>query len=436
MNPETKLDPSSIQALHDKYMFPCVSNYYEDPLPLAHGKGMYLTDLDGTDYLDFFGGILTVSVGHCNEHVNASLHRQIDTLQHTSTLYPTAPMVNLAKKLADITPGDLEKCFFACSGSEADETAVHLARIATERDEIIALRHGYSGRTELTMNLTAHAPWRRAGSSIGYIKHAHNAYCYRCPFGLSYPNCDLQCAQDIEELIQTTTSGEPAAFLAEPIQGVGGFITPPKEYFEIAVGIVRKYGGLFISDEVQTGFGRTGDKWCGIEHWNVEPDIITFAKGIANGLPLSAVIAKPEIADHFGGLSISTFGGNPVTASAALATLEYMEEKDLPSNAKIQGDRLRSGLEVLQEKHQSIGDVRGMGLMQALEIVDPNSSDGKAPDAEKMSLLLDKTKDLGLLVGKGGLYANVIRISPPMIADASDVDRALDILDQAFAAVG
>src|SRR5660397_50673 len=371
MNPETKLDPSSIQALHDKYMFPCVSNYYEDPLPLAHGKGMYLTGLDGTDYLDFFGGILTVSVGHCNEHVNASLHRQ-----------------------------------------------------------------GYSGRTELTMNLTAHAPWRRAGSSIGYIKHAHNAYCYRCPFGLSYPNCDLQCAQDIEELIQTTTSGEPAAFLAEPIQGVGGFITPPKEYFEIAVGIVRKYGGLFISDEVQTGFGRTGDKWCGIEHWNVEPDIITFAKGIANGLPLSAVIAKPEIADHFGGLSISTFGGNPVTASAALATLEYMEEKDLPSNAKIQGDRLRSGPEVLQEKHQSIGDVRGMGLMQALEIVDHNSSDGKAPDAEKMSLLLDKTKDLGLLVGKGGLYANVIRISPPMIADASDVDRALDILDQAFAAVG
>src|SRR5660398_165169 len=228
MNPETKLDTSSIQALHDKYMFPCVSNYYEDPLPLAHGKGMYLTDLDGTDYLDFFGGILTVSVGHCNEHVNASLHRQIDTLQHTSTLYPTAPMVNLAKKLADITPGDLEKCFFACSGSEADETAVHLARIATERDEIIALRHGYSGRTELTMNLTAHAPWRRAGSSIGYIKHAHNAYCYRCPFGLSYPNCDLQCAQDIEELIQTTTSGEPAAFLAEPIQGVGGFITPPR----------------------------------------------------------------------------------------------------------------------------------------------------------------------------------------------------------------
>ena len=297
-----------------------------------------------SNYLDFFGGILTVSVGHCNDVVTKAVVEQNQTLQHMSTLYVNEPQARLAKKMADLTPGKLKKSFFTSSGTEANETAVMLARRATGRSDIIALRHAYSGRSEVTLNITAHAPWRTIPSSIPYIKHAHNAYCYRCAFGLKYPDCGLRCAKDVEELIQTTTNGEVAAFMAEPIQGVGGFVVPPKEYFAEVLGIVRKYGGLFICDEVQTGLGRTGEAFCGIEHWGVQPDIMTFAKGLANGLPIGATVATPEVADSLKGLSISTFGGNPVSCTGALATIDYIEKNDLIRNARIQGDRLREGL--------------------------------------------------------------------------------------------
>ncbi|GAB4261209.1 MAG: aspartate aminotransferase family protein [Thermoleophilia bacterium] len=428
------LSAEEIRELHAEYLFPCVNTYYEEPLPLVSGNGMYVTDPDGDEYLDFFAGILTVSVGHCNPEVTAAVVGQAETLQHVSTLYPMQPQVEYARKLAGLTPGALKKCFFTNSGSEANETAVLLARLATGRDEIITLRHAYSGRTEVAMNLTAQAVWRRAGSTMAFVKHAHNAYCYRCSFGLSYPACDLRCARDLEELIQTTTSGEPAAFMAEPIQGIGGFVTPPKEYFEIVVGIIRKYGGLFICDEVQTGFGRTGGKMFGIEHWGVEPDIMTMAKGIANGLPMGATIATPEVADVFTGLSISTFGGNPISCRAALATADYIEEHALAENARMQGDRLWEALKVLQEKYPAIGDVRGMGLMQALEIVDPASDDGKAPDTELTNRVFEETKRRRVLIGRGGMYGNVFRIAPPMIVTADEVDAAVRALDESFAA--
>ena len=369
-----------IESMQKEYLFPCVGTYYEKPLTLVRGKGMHLIDAEGTDYLDFFGGILTVSVGHCNEDVNKAVIEQNETLQHTSTLYINEPQVRMAKKLAEVTPGGLSKSFFTSSGTEANETAVLFARIATGNSDIIALRHAYSGRSEVTLNLTAHAPWRPMPSSIAYIKHAHNPYCYRCSLGLTYPNCDMRCARDVEELIQTTTSGEIAAFMAEPIQGVGGFITPPKEYFQVVLEIVRRYGGLFICDEVQTGCGRTGKTFCGIEHWGVQPDIMTFAKGLANGLPIGATIATPAVADSYKGLSISTFGGNPVAMRGSLATIEFIERNRLADNAEVQGGRLRDGLEALKAKYPSVGDVRGMGLMQALEVVDPSSPDGKAPD--------------------------------------------------------
>jgi 4-aminobutyrate aminotransferase-like enzyme len=271
-------------------------------------------------------------------------------------------------------------------------------------------------------------------SGIPYIKHAHNPYCYRCALGLTYPSCELRCARDVEELIQTTTTGEIAAFMAEPIQGVGGFITPPKEYFQEVLAIVRKYGGLFICDEVQTGWGRTGTVWCGIEHWGVQPDIMTFAKGIANGIPMGATTATAAVADTFCGLSIATFGGNPVSCRAAIATIDFIEKNRLPDNARVQGDRLREGLLGLQEKYSTIGDVRGMGLMQALEIVDPASPDGKAPDPRKVLKVFEETRRLGLLIGKGGLYGNVIRLTPPLIVSAGEVDQALAMLDRAFAA--
>ena len=423
------MNAQDILKKHEQYVFPSVITYYEEPLPFARGEGQYLYGVDGKRYLDFFGGILVVSVGHCHPKVTERVCQQTRTLQHTSTLYPHANMVNLAEKLAKIAPGRLQKSFFTNSGTEANETAIMLAKVYTDAQEVIALRHGYSGRSALSMALTGQASWRIGGTQILGIKHAHNAYCYRCPFNREYPDCDLECAYDMEELIRTTTSGRVAALIAEPIQGVGGFITPPPEYFPIVVDIVRKYGGIFISDEVQTGFGRTGEKWFGIEHWGVEPDVITCAKGIANGVPMGATVATAEVADSFQGLTISTFGGNPVSCAAALATIEVIEEENLASNAQVMGDYLREKLEELKEKHPLVGDVRGMGLMQGVELV----REQKEPAGEEILQVFEATRRRGLLIGKGGLYGNVIRIAPPLNIAKADVDEAVHILDEAFA---
>jgi len=413
----------------EQYVFPSVFTYYEEPLSFERGEGQYLYSVDGDRYLDFFGGILVVSVGHCHPKVTERICEQVRTLQHTSTLYPHANMVNLAEKLAQIAPGKLQKSFFTNSGTEANEMAIMLAKVYTDAQEVIALRYGYSGRSALSMTLTGHASWRIGGTQILGIKHAHNAYCYRCAFNREYPNCDLECAHDVEELIQTTTSGRVAAFIAEPIQGVGGFITPPPEYFPIVVDIVRKYGGLFISDEVQTGFGRTGEKWFGIEHWGVEPDMITCAKGIANGTPMGATVATAEVADSFRGLTIATFGGNPVACAAAQATIEVMEEENVLSNAQLVGGYLREKLEELKEKYPMVGDVRGMGLIQGVELV----REGKEPAKQEILQVFEATKRRGLLIGKGGLFGNVIRIAPPLNIGKADVDEAVRILDEAFA---
>ena len=423
------MNSQDILKKQEQYVFPSVITYYEEPLPFERGEGQYLYSVDGKRYLDFFGGILTVSVGHCHPTVTERICQQVRTLQHTSTLYPHANMVNLAEKLAQIAPGKLQKSFFTNSGTEANETAIMLAKAYTDAQEVIALRHGYSGRSALSMTLTGHASWRIGGTQILGIKHAHNAYCYRCSFKREYPDCDLECAYDVEELIRTTTSGRVAALIAEPIQGVGGFITPPPEYFPIVVDIVRKYGGVFISDEVQTGFGRTGEKWFGIEHWGVEPDIITCAKGIANGAPMGATVATAEVADSFQGLTISTFGGNPVCCAAAQATIEVMEEENVLSNAQVVGSYLREKLEELKEKYPLVGDVRGMGLMQGVELV----REEKEPAVEEILKVFEATKRRGLLIGKGGLYGNVIRIAPPLNIGKADVDEAVRILDEAFA---
>ncbi|MGH9374985.1 MAG: aspartate aminotransferase family protein [Terriglobia bacterium] len=415
------------------YLFPCVVNYYTQPLVAERAEGPHLWDVEGRRYLDFFGGILTISVGHCNPTVIRQIKEQIGRLQHTSTVYPNRQIVALAEKLAQITPGRLQKSFFTNSGTEANETAVMLARMATGSFEVVALRHGYSGHSLLAKSLTAQAPWRRGGVISVGVTHALSPYCYRCPLGLKYPDCGVACANDVEEVIRTTTSGRIAAFLAEPIQGVGGFITPPKEYFKIVFDIVKKYGGLFIADEVQTGFGRTGRKWFGIEHWEVEPDILTSAKGMANGVPVGLTIAAPEVADAFQGMTISTFGGNPVTSVAARATIEVIEKEGLLENCDNVGRHLRSRLEELQQKYPLIGDVRGMGLMQGIELVKDRRTKEPAPEATNQ--IMDRSKENGLLIGKGGLYGNVLRISPPLNIGKADVDEAARILDQSFAGI-
>jgi len=433
--PETR-SSAEIRAKHKEFLFASVANYYAEPIVLAEGRGLRVRDVDGVEYLDFFGGILTVSVGHCNESVNAAVKAQIDRLGHVSTLYPTLPIVELAEKLISIAPGKLRRAYFTASGTEADETAVTMAQVYTGSTEVIALRHGYSGRSMLAQSLTGHAPWRAVPSQIAGVKHAPSPYCYRCPLKLTYPSCGVACAQDLDELIRTTTTGRPAAFLAEPIQGVGGFVTPPKEYFQIAVEIVRKYGGVFISDEVQTGFGRTGDKWWGCEQYGVEPDLMTMAKGIANGMPLSATLATSAIADSFTKLQISTFGGNPITATAGKATIDYIESHDLRRNAAVQGARLREGLERLQKKHPRIlGDVRGMGLMQGVELVKDETAGDRTPNTQAVNALFEETRRRGLLIGKGGLYGNCLRISPPLTVSAAEVDEALQKLGESLAAI-
>jgi alanine-glyoxylate transaminase/(R)-3-amino-2-methylpropionate-pyruvate transaminase len=424
------MDAATVRAKHKEFLFPCVANYYEEPIVLSEGQGSFVRDVDGREYLDFFGGILTLGLGHCHPDVVAAVQEQVAVLGHTSTLYPTEPMVGVAERLARITPGRLKKSFFTTSGTEADETAILLAKIFSGRQEIIALRHGYSGRSLTALSVTGHAPWRLIPTQLPGIKHALSPYCYRCPLGLEYPSCGIRCATDIEELIRTETNGAPAAFIAEPIQGVGGFITPPPEYFEIAVAIVRKHGGIFICDEVQTGFGRTGDHWCGIEHWGVEPEIMTFAKGIASGAPVGATIAWPEIADAFTGLTISTFGGSPVSMAAAAATIDVMEREDVPARSATRGAQLRARLDAMKGTFDFIGDVRGMGLMQAIELVEDRKT--KEPAPKKTGQLLEAAKRQGLLLGKGGLYGNVIRISPSMLVSESEISDGADRLERAL----
>src|SRR6202163_2038611 len=410
-----------ILLAHRDYLYPSVFHYYKDPLVIARGKDQYVWDADGNQYLDFFGGIVTIGVGHCNDDVNRKVHAQMDKLQHVSTVFATEPQAALAKKIASITPGQvLKKSFFTNSGTEANETAVLAARAYTGSTEVVALRYSYHGRSAMAMTLTAQSSWRLGLPQAGIV-HAVNAYCYRCPLGLTYPSCNVKCAQDVEEVIRTTTSGRIAAFIAEPIQGVGGFITPPKEYFPIVAGIVKKYGGMFISDEVQTGWGRTGGKWFGIEQYGVTPDILTSAKGLGNGTPVGLTVARPEVADALTGATISTFGGNPVTATAAKAVIDFIDDHKLMINAAETGAYLRSHLDELKAKHPLIGDVRGMGLMQALELVEDRES--KTPAPEATVAVMEAARENRLLIGKGGMYGNVIRITPPLNIGKSDVDE-------------
>ena len=416
-----------ILLAREDYLFPSSLHFFREPLVVARAKGPYLYDIDGREYLDFFGGIVVISAGHCNDYVNARVKEQIDTLQHCSTLLASEPPVLLAKKLAEITPGRLRKTFFTNSGTEANEMAILAARLHTGLSDVVALRYSYHGRSSMTLAMTGQCVWRIGAPAAAGIAHAHNAYCYRCPYGLTYPSCDVRCAEDVSETIRTTTSGRIAAFIAEPIQGTGGFVTPPKEYFPRVAEVVRKHGGLFIADEVQSACGRTG-KWFAIEHWGVEPEIIATAKGLANGTPIGATIATPEVASSMHQMTISTFGGNPVATTAARAVIEFVEENRLLDNAEKAGNHLRARLEELKRRHPLIGDVRGMGLMQALELV--KDQETREPASSETLDLMEAGRKHQILFGKGGLSGNVLRITPPLNITCDEINefcRKLDI---------
>ena len=411
------------------FVFPCVKPLYDEPIVLESGEGARVRDAEGREYLDFFSGILTTSVGHCHPDVVGAVTEQMGRLGHTSTLYVTEPQVEAARRLADIAPGDLKNTFFTNSGTEAIETAIMIACMYTGRSEVVALRQGYHGRSFLATSATAQAAWRPLATPVAGIKHAISPYPYRCPF--KQP-CDETCAEafarDVEEVIVTTTNGKPAAFIAETVQGVGGYIVPPEGYFQRVAEIIRSYGGLLIIDEVQAGFGRTG-RWFGIEHWDVEPDIMVLAKGIGNGMPVGATITRDEIAEAWTGKTISTFGGNPVSMAGVAATLDVLKRENAPANAKQRGTELWAGLLEMKTRHQWIGDARGMGLMQAMELVEDR--DTKEPSPQKAKALLEAAKDEGLLLGVGGLNGHVIRIGPSLLITEEEVEEGLNKLHAA-----
>jgi 4-aminobutyrate aminotransferase len=419
--------PSQAVAKHKQYLFPAVSMYYQEPIALVRGEGNYVWDDQGRKYLDAFGGVLTVSVGHANPKVVNAIVEQVKKISHTSTLYAHENQSNLAEKLASISPGNLKKSFFTSSGTEANETAMNAARHATGRLELITLRHSYSGRSAQTLTGCGQSTWKKLPPLVPGIHHAHAPYCYRCPFNLEYPKCGLKCAEDLEELIQTETSGEIAAFMAETIIGSGGFIVPPPGYFEKAVAIARKYGGLFICDEVQAAWGRTGEHWWGIQHWDVTPDIMVSAKGMGNGAPVAMTIATPEVADKYPGITFATFGGNPVSMAAALSTIEVIEEQNLLQNCKTTGAYLGQRFAELKEKHQLIGDARGLGMMQAIELVKDRKTKEPAPAA--VVKVFEEAKKRGVLLGKGGVYGNVIRTGLMLNAGKAQVDELVEAID-------
>jgi 4-aminobutyrate aminotransferase-like enzyme len=399
-------------------------------MQLVRGEMQYLYDSSGKEYLDCFAGVSVVNCGHCNPEITKAICEQVNTLQHTCTIYLTENIVNLAEQLAQITPGRLQKTFFCNSGSEANEGAALLASLYTGYSEFISLRQGLHGRTKLGMSLTGLSMWRTDTAPVGGISFAPNAYCYRCPLQKKYPECDLACANEIETIIKTATSGKVAAMFAEPIQGNGGMVTPPLDYFKRVKDILDAYGILLIIDEVQTGFGRTG-KLFAIEHYDVEPDIMTMAKALANGTPVGAFTARAEIADAYTRPGASTLGGNPVTAAASLATLNYITKHDLAAKAAVLGKELQDGLVTLQQKYPIIGDIRGLGLMLGAELVYKD----KTPAIQETDFILEEMKNRGILIGKNGPNRNVLAFQPPLVITTEDIKKVLNNLDDVLSSI-
>jgi 4-aminobutyrate aminotransferase-like enzyme len=427
-------DTADLVRRHKESLFPSVGLYYAAPIEIRYGERQYVYDGAGRQYLDFFGGIATVSSGHAIPEITEPIKAQLERVIHTSTLFLIRSQIELAERIRAMTPPRLNRVFFTNSGTEANEAAFLVTTLNRNSNEVIALRHSYHGRSFATINASGHQPWRSTTLSPLHVHYVGNPYCYRCPWEKTYPSCDLLCARDVEAVIRTTTSGNPAAFIAEPIQGVGGFITPPPEYFERVKEILDRYGIPFICDEVQSGWGRLGVADFGFQAYGVEPDVVVFAKGLANGIPIGGIVATDELAASIRSLSLSTFGGNPIATTAALANLNYIATNNLRENARVVGMYLKERLLDLAERHPMIGDVRGLGLMVAVELVRDRATKEPAPDFALR--VMDATKERGLIVGKGGLHANTLRICPPLIVSTADVDAAVEALDQALAVAG
>jgi 4-aminobutyrate aminotransferase len=406
---------------------------YEDPISLVKGDGRRVWDSDGNEYLDFFGGIVTTSTGHNLPEVVEAIREQAGKILHSSTLYLIEPAIALAERIVSLSPIPNAKVFFCCSGSEANETALLLAAIKRRSNQVIALRNSYHGRSFATVAISGNRGWSPSAHSPLTVSYVQSGYRFRSPFkDLSDSDFIKACVDDLRNVIETTTSGPIACMIAEPIQGVGGYATPPDGFFGAMKEVLDEYDALFISDEVQTAWGRTGEHFWGIEAHDVVPDAITFAKGIGNGLTMGGVIARSDLMDSIvDATSLSTFGGNPLSAVGALANLDYILDNDLQTNCLKVGEHLLGRLRELAGAHSVIGDVRGKGLLIALELIQPNG----APDKAAAARLMEETRKRGLLIGKGGLYGNVIRFAPPMTLTTEEADEGADILADSFEAM-
>jgi alanine-glyoxylate transaminase / (R)-3-amino-2-methylpropionate-pyruvate transaminase len=419
-------------ALRQRYTNPAIFTLYgDDPLMIVEGYMQYMYDETGRRYLDLFGGIVTVSVGHAHPEFVRRVKEQVDTLQHGTTIYlhPSFPL--LAKRMAEKMPEGLDVTYFVNSGSEANDLAILMARLYTGVNDVIALRNSYHGASPMAMGLTSHHTWKYPALMGPYVHHAACPDPYRSAFRGTPEEIAEQSAEDIRQLIRYSTPGRVAAFIAEPIQGVGGVTHGAPNYLKRAYEVVREHGGLCIADEVQTGFGRTGDHYWGFQNFDVVPDIVTMAKGIGNGAPLAALTTRAEIAEvltqriHF-----NTYGGNPVSMAAGLAVMDIIEKDGLQEKSRVNGAHFKTGLEKLKERHALIGDVRGKGLMLGLELV--RDRETKEPAKAETAQVLQELRQMGVLIGKGGLDGNVLRIKPPMCISREDIDYALEAIDHAL----
>jgi alanine-glyoxylate transaminase/(R)-3-amino-2-methylpropionate-pyruvate transaminase len=429
--PYTGPSREEVLATRREFCNPALYTLYREPLMIVEGKMQYLFDETGRRYLDLFAGIVTVSCGHCHPRIVRRIQEQLSTLQHTTTIYLHPGLPELARKLASKMPPGLDVTYFVNSGSDANDLAIAMARLFTGNSDVVALRNAYHGGSPSAMGLTSHHTWKFPLPQGGGVHHALSPDPYRSPLAGTPEEIATRSAEDIRELIRFSTPGRVAAFIAEPIQGVGGATSAAPNYFREAYGIVREHGGLCIADEVQTGFGRTGEHFWGFQNFGVVPDIVTMAKGIGNGAPLAAVTTRREIAEKLAQrIHFNTYGGNPVSMAAGSAVLDVIDEEGLQENARVVGGRLIAGLREMQERHPLIGDVRGMGLMIGVELVNDRST--KAPAKEETLQVMEEAREMGVLLGKGGLEGNVLRIKPPMCITAEDADFALDVLDRAL----
>jgi alanine-glyoxylate transaminase/(R)-3-amino-2-methylpropionate-pyruvate transaminase len=426
--------PEEVLAMRREFVNPAIFHYYKKPVMIVEGKAQYLFDEKGRRYLDGFGGIVTVSVGHCHPHVVAAAHAQNELIQHTTTIYLNPNIALYARDLAAKMPGELKVVYFVNSGSEANDLAVTMARAYTGNYDVVALRNAYHGGSPGTMALTSHHTWKFNVPHGFGVQHAQMPDLYRGPYGKDDAAAGEKYAADVASVIQFGTSGRIAAFVAESIQGVGGTVVFPDGYLKAAYAHARAAGGLCIADEVQAGFGRTGTHFWGFETQGVIPDIVTMAKGIGNGCPLAAVVTTPAIAAALATrIHFNTFGGNPVSMAQGRAVLQVIEREKLQENSLMIGGYLKAGFEKLAEKHSLIGDVRGLGLMLGVELVKDRKT--KIPAKDECATVFETCKDLGLLIGKGGLSGNTLRIKPPMCITKADADFMLAVIDEALGSV-